>query len=170
MAKCAACGTTILLGGKRQGDLRFCNHSCLTKGAIVAAMQSVPESLVTPRAWEIHSGRCPVCHGSGPVDIHNSFRVWSGLIMTSYQTRQNLCCRSCATRARLKDAGFSLLFGWWGIPWGLIWTPVQIVRNVAAIMRSEDAPTPSPALVHLVRLQLAAASAPATYQSSLAPR
>jgi len=24
----------------------------------------------------------------------------------------------------------SLLFGWWGIPWGLIWTPVSLFQNL----------------------------------------
>jgi hypothetical protein len=26
--------------------------------------------------------------------------------------------------------GLSLLLGWWGVPWGLFWTPASILRNV----------------------------------------
>jgi len=169
MANCAACGTTIVFGGKHHGDLRFCNDKCLTAGAVLAAAASVPEAAVAPRVWEIRNGRCPSCSGPGPVDIHLSYRVWSGLVLTSYRTRQHLCCSRCATRARIKDALFSLAFGWWGIPWGLIWTPVQIFRNVMAIVRSEDAATPSPALVEVVRLQIAASAVPSA-SSTVAPR
>jgi hypothetical protein len=66
-----------------------------------------------------------------------------------------VCCRSCGTRARLKDAAFSLVLGWWGFPWGLIWTPVQTFRNIAGILQSETSSLPSPALKNIVRLHLA---------------
>src|SRR6185312_9761288 len=141
MATCAGCGTTILFGGSRQGDLRFCNDKCRGAGVVRAAAASVPDAVVAPRVWEIRNGRCPVC------------------------------CGPCATRARVKDALFSLAFGWWGFPWGLIWTPMQIGKNVMAIVRAEDAATPSQALVEVVRLQMAAAAAAAPPASSgLAPR
>jgi hypothetical protein len=26
--------------------------------------------------------------------------------------------------------GLSLIFGWWGIPWGILWTPFSILRNL----------------------------------------
>jgi len=157
MASCAACGSTIIFGGKRAGERRFCNDKCAAAGSFLSVADSLPESAVLPRVWEIHNGRCPLCSGAGPVDVHSSYRVWSGLVVTSHSTRLNLGCRRCGNRARLKDAGFSLLFGWWGIPWGLIWTPIQIGRNLNAMMRSEDGATPSAELTHLVRLQVAAA-------------
>jgi hypothetical protein len=158
MTTCAACGQTILFGGERNGERRFCNAKCLAAGAVVTLADSLPESVVTARAWEVHNGRCPRCTGPGPVDVHSSFRVWSGLVMTSYSTRPNVCCRRCGNRARMKDALFSLAFGWWGFPWGLIWTPIQVVRNVTGVLRSEDSTSPSPGLTQLVRLQMAAAA------------
>jgi hypothetical protein len=154
MAACATCGTTILFGGKSDGARRFCSDKCLAGGTLLQAADAVPDAIVNARVWEIYNGRCPKCSGPGPVNVHPSYRVWSGLIVTSYTTRSNLCCRSCATRARLQDAGFSLALGWWGFPWGLIWTPVQIFRNVAAILRAEES-GPSPQLANAVRLQLA---------------
>src|SRR5215831_7290436 len=126
MTNCAACGTTIVFGGVRDADRRFCSEKCRSAGAsadIAQAAASIPESVVMSRAWEVHLGPCPVCHGSGPVDVHLSYRVWSAIHITQRSTRQNLCCRRCATRARLKDTLFSLAFGWWGIPWGFIFTP-----------------------------------------------
>jgi hypothetical protein len=29
----------------------------------------------------------------------------------------------------LPYCGLSLVFGWWGIPWGILWTPFSILRN-----------------------------------------
>lgn len=156
MASCAACGETIIFGGKRVGERRFCNDKCVASGSVLAVAAALPESVVSARVWEIHNGRCPVCSGPGPVDVHSSYRVWSGLVITSYGTRLNIGCRRCGNRARLKDAGFSLLCGWWGFPWGLVWTPIQIGRNVMAMMRSEDGTTPSSQLTQMARLQLAA--------------
>jgi len=156
MASCAACGSTILFGGKRTGERRFCSDKCLAAGSVLTAADALPESTVAARVWEIYNGRCPSCTGSGPIDVHSSYRVWSGLVVTSHSTRLNVGCRRCGNRARLKDAAFSLLFGWWGFPWGLIWTPIQVGRNLTAMMRSEEATTPSAQLTQIVRLQMAA--------------
>ena len=32
MATCASCGTTILFGGKKIGDKRFCDDKCAARG------------------------------------------------------------------------------------------------------------------------------------------
>ena len=172
MANCAACGQTIIFGGKRVAERRFCSDKCVAAGSFLSVADALPESMVSARVWEIHNGRCPVCTGAGPVDVHSSYRVWSGLIVTSHSTRLNVGCRRCGNRARLKDAGFSLLFGWWGFPWGLIWTPIQIGRNVTAMLRSEEDGTPSAELTQLVRLQIAAASVqqPAAPAFAVPPR
>ena len=159
MASCAACGQTIVFGGKTAGERRFCSDKCVAAGSFLSVADALPDSLVAARVWEVHNGRCPTCTGPGPVDVHRSYRVWSGLIVTSHSMRLNVGCRRCGNRARLKDAGFSLLLGWWGFPWGLIWTPIQVVRNVSALMRSEDATTPSAELTQIVRVQMAVAAA-----------
>jgi hypothetical protein len=39
--------------------------------------------------------------------------------------------------------------------WGLIWTPVQLYRNIRDILRSEDLSKNTPQLELLVRAQLA---------------
>jgi len=35
-----------------------------------------------------------------------------------------------ATGKSLPYCALSLVFGWWGIPWGLIWTPFSIAGNL----------------------------------------
>jgi len=133
---CAACGQTIVFGGKREGPFRFCNDKFQAKGATTAVLDLLPQvsvDLVMSRAWQIFQGACPACHGPGPVDAYKSYRVYSVFVFTSHGARVHVSCRSCATKSRLRDIGFSLLFGWWAFPWGLIMTPVQVVRNVVAM-------------------------------------
>ena len=48
----------------------------------------------------------------------------------------------------------SLALGWWGIPWGLIMTPVQVVRNVTGLISPPDPIEPSEKLKDFVRLSL----------------
>jgi hypothetical protein len=90
------------------------------------------------------------------VDVHTSYRVWSALLMTSWSSRPHVVCRSCGSRARLGDLLFSLLFGWWGFPWGFVMTPVQLVRNITGLVSSPDPTLPSAQLSRIVRLHLAA--------------
>lgn len=155
MTTCAQCGGVILFGGKRHGDSRYCNEKCLQAGRAFRLAEELPDTVVTARVWEVHHGRCPACGGPGPVDVHLSYRIWSAVFTSSFSTRRHVCCRRCGQKARLKDAAFSLVFGWWGVPWGVLGTPVQVVRNLLAILHAEDTVHPSPDLYHLESLRLA---------------
>ena len=51
---------------------------------------------------------------------------------------------------------FSTFFlGWWGFPWGLLMTPIQIVRNFAGLFSSPDPDTPSEDMENIVRVMIA---------------
>lgn len=63
--------------------------------------------------------------------------------------------RSCARKRQAGDALFSLVLGWWGFPWGLIMTPVQIGRNVVGMFRNVDSTGPSENLERAVGMALA---------------
>lgn len=165
MATCASCGTTILFGGKKIDDLRFCNDKCMTDGQVLLVASQVPADVVATQARAIHAGSCPVCQQSrGPVDVHTSHKVASFLIMSSWSSTPRVSCNSCGTRAQLGALVYSLILGWWGIPWGLIMTPVQVVKNIAAMLRSEDSLTPSEQLEHLVRMGIASQALEANQQ------
>jgi endogenous inhibitor of DNA gyrase (YacG/DUF329 family) len=159
MAKCDYCGTTILFGGKKDANGRFCNQKCQGRGALLALSKQVPEAAVKEQVWKTHQGLCPKCGGSGPVDVYVSHKVWSALLLTSWSSTPQLSCRSCGKKSQWAGAGFSLLLGWWGFPWGLILTPVQIGRNLVGIGKSADASSPSPELEKLVRMTIAANTA-----------
>jgi hypothetical protein len=167
MAKCANCNKWIIAGGKRDGDLRFCDAKCQEQGALTAVASVVPDQVVNEQAWKIHQGACPKCGGRGPIDVHTSYRVWSALVMTNWSSRPHVVCRSCGTKARMSDAARSLAFGWWGFPWGLIMTPVQVCRNLKG--DAQDPAVPSLQLQKLVRLNLAS-QALAAGRSDLTPK
>ena len=87
MATCATCGSTILFGGARLGEFRFCNSNCLARGRPLTIAREIPDNIVTDLARRIHSGQCPKCQGPGPVDVHKAFSVWSAIAMTSWKTQ-----------------------------------------------------------------------------------
>ena len=155
MASCDNCGTTILFGGQKVGAHRFCNDSCAANGAFMRVAEQLPADLVEQQAWNLRQAPCPVCQGPGPVDVHTSHRVYSVLVMTSWRNQPRLSCRSCGTKAKLTDTAVSFFAGWWGFPWGLIMTPVQIGRNIVGMVSARDGSAPSPQLQKTVRTMIA---------------
>jgi len=59
-------------------------------------------------------------------------------------------------KSQIGNAMFSFLFGWWGFPWGFIYTPVQVIRNITGMFRGSDEKRPSGELEKLVRIHIAA--------------
>ena len=159
MAKCDYCGTTILFGGTKTATQRFCNATCAQRGQLLSIAAMFPPDVIDARTRDIHKGTCPRCQGAGPVDVQMSYRVWSALVMTSWQSRQLVACRSCGRRAALLDTLFCVVCGWWGLPWGLIMTPVQVTRNVVALSKGHLPQQPSAEPKRAVSLQLAAQAA-----------
>jgi hypothetical protein len=156
MAACSACGSTILFGGNSNGDLRFCNARCQSKGSLIILARRLPPDLVKERTRSVYHGACPKCQGPGPVDVHVSYRIWSAVFLTSWKNTPRVSCRHCGVKSQLGDAAFSLALGWWGIPWGLIITPVQMIRNIVAMVRGSSADGPSASLERMIGLALAA--------------
>ena len=135
---CGYCGSKIFIGGVRTGSQRYCNKSCLQNAYILSVTKNVPTDVLERKVEEVWRGNCPKCNQLGPVDIHKVHEVWSALILTRWTTKAQLSCKSCATKRQAGGLAFSLVFGWWGFPWGLILTPVQVTRNIAAMSRGHD--------------------------------
>ncbi len=155
MGKCASCGQTIF-GGVKDGERRFCNARCRNNGRIVAVAAVVPDDVVEALGTQMHSGPCPKCKGPGPVDVHFSYRVWSAFIVTRRISSSQISCRRCGLKTQTGNLIFSTLFGWWGLPWGLVFTPVQVCRNIAAMVSPPDPAAPSAELMRRARIELAA--------------
>ncbi len=146
----------ILFGGKREGELRFCNDKCYQSALLVRLAEKINPAVIQQKIAEVHQGQCPRCQGRGPVDVHKAHRVWSALVMTSWSSSPEISCRGCASRRQLGAILFSGALGWWGFPWGIIFTPVQVIRNVIEMAGGPNAQQPSPLLERAVRMNAAA--------------
>lgn len=156
MATCAACKTFIIAGGVRDGDYRYCNAKCHRAGQVKQAQNYVPDELVEAEAAKLHASTCPKCKGPGPVDVHTVHTCMSFLVMTRWKSTPTVSCRSCATKSQLGALGTTLALGWWGFPWGLIYTPTQIIKNISGITNGPSPTAPSNDLKRLVLKMLAA--------------
>jgi hypothetical protein len=154
MAKCSYCNSTIVIGGVRSGDQRYCNSQCQQNAYILGATKTIPADVLDRKVEEVWRGNCPKCGLVGPIDVHKFHEVWSALFLTRWTTKVQVSCRSCASKRQFGGIAFSLFFGWWGIPWGLVLTPVQIARNFIDINRGPDSSRPSDDLRKLVLVNL----------------
>lgn len=158
---CANCGTMILFGGHKLNGLRYCNDRCLEAGRVTQAADRVPAGLADEAVAGLHAGPCPQCGGPGPVDVHVAHSAWSAVVMTSWKSAPQVCCQRCGRAAKLKAIAFTGAFGWWGLPWRLIATPVQIGRNLVGLVAGPDPARPSAELRDIAR-RLVASQALAT--------
>jgi len=155
--KCGYCGTSIIIGGVRgPAGERYCNQRCAQSAYILSVTKNVSEADLERKVEETWRGNCPKCRGLGPVDVHKAYEVWSALVLTRWSTQAQISCRSCATKRQLGGIAFSLVAGWWGFPWGLILTPVQVTRNLVAMSRGPDHSKPSANLRKTVLVNLGA--------------
>jgi hypothetical protein len=55
------------------------------------------------------------------------------VVLLSFRRSSDICFVRAGESAVAKGMRWtliSLFFGWWGIPWGLIWTPMSLVQNL----------------------------------------
>jgi hypothetical protein len=162
MASCSYCDSFILLGGKTDQTGRYCNAKCQQAGNLLALSNQIQPQELDRMVDEVRHSNCPRCGGPGPVDVHKAHQVVSALILTTWSSSPQLSCKSCGTRRQLVAMLVSGLFGWWGIPWGLVMTPVQIARNIADMTGGPKSDAPSALLHKFVRLHAGARLAQAS--------
>ena len=107
-------------------------------------------AVVREIAEQIHNGQCAKCNGPGPVDVCEAHWVYSVVVITSWNTTAELCCRSCGVKKQLGAFAFCFFLGWWGYA-GLIVTPVQLIRNLIAMASGPKADKPSARLIEISR-------------------
>jgi hypothetical protein len=154
MAKCGYCNSTVIFGGLKTQDKseRYCNDKCYNNAVLLAVSNKIPIETINEQVQQVHQGFCPKCKGRGPIDVHIKYQVWSALFLTSWSNHPEISCRSCGRKNQLIGTVSSLVLGWWGFPWGLIMTPVQVARNVIGMVKGPDELRPSPMLERMVRL------------------
>jgi hypothetical protein len=117
----------------------------------------IPAHEIVQYARAIKASSCPRCRrNDSGIEVRRSYRVWSALVLTRWETRTALCCRMCSEEENWKALIFSFGLGWWGFPFGLIVTPFQIIRNILAIARKDVATEPSMDLLNVAKQNLLA--------------
>lgn len=155
MAACDGCGTTILFGGVKRDDMKFCNEACYNNHLVVAVSGELPQEEVDDHILAVHQGTCPVCNGQGPCDVHDAHYVTSMLIVTKWKSISAISCRSCAKKRQAGAFAWTALLGLWGFPWGIILTPIYLVKNITSIFGGPKPDQPSAKLEWAVRTNLA---------------
>jgi hypothetical protein len=159
MAECGYCHATIWRPGVTVGGLEFCSARCAAQGRRLAAAYQLPASDVAEELKRVQHGRCPRCHGPGPVEVFTAHAVWSVVVTTTWVSSPQLTCRACATKRQLGALAMSVVLGWWSFG-GLIRTPIQITRNLKGLRQRIAPDQPSPALEQWVRLRMLDAVTP----------
>jgi hypothetical protein len=104
-------------------------------------MQQQINPSVMAVATQIRNSDCPKCKGPGPIDIHVSHVCYSFIFLTQRKSTPALCCKKCGTQSQTTALIITALVGWWGIPWGLIYTPMQIAQNISGMSASDTEPS-----------------------------
>ena len=155
MKKCEVCGALILFGPVRSGKHAYCSYECRDSGDFAQETRLVDDDSADAVALKINIGNCSKCGGPGPVDVQFSHTVWSAFFVTSYKSTPEVCCGKCGRMSKLKAILFSFGLGWWGFPFGLIITPVQIGRNLVGMFWGPVQGAPSPDLSPFAKVMLA---------------
>jgi DnaJ domain len=66
------------------------------------------------------------------------YRVVSFVLLTTRTPIQGIFCSECAKRVGLQATLVSAFVGWWGFPWGPIWTISSVFRNAFGGSYSKD--------------------------------
>jgi hypothetical protein len=157
MAICDVCGEGFRGGSANVGKWTFCTHQCRDKGKDLQALEEFPDAIISGEIIKARNAGCPECGQASTIDVHKSHRAHSVVIWTTWQSHSHICCRRCARSHQWKAVGYTAALGWWGLPWGFIASPIQIGRNLVAMLRNSD--QPSFDFVRTVRLNLARAVA-----------
>lgn len=153
--RCAVCNSIILETPLMWGQLQFCSTVCVSRMQATFPPIPLASTVVDEAVVSVFTGLCPECHRRGPVDLHSAHSITSILIRSQWQTQSIICCRPCAKRKQLAAIFSSFLKGWWCLPWGPIFTPGQIVRNLVEMIRDARSVGPSQSLREHLTLNLA---------------
>ena len=58
------------------------------------------------------------------------YKVYSYLVVTHKNASQGIYCATCAAKEALKCSAITWFFGWWGFPWGPLYSIPALFRNL----------------------------------------
>ena len=139
---CQTCGAGILFGGKTVAGRRYCRSLCLEQDlGQLLALELRPDEVQAEMNAMLRRP-CTKCGNAQlPIGAWVSHRAVSFVIVTRWESRPLVCCQGCGRKALIFDTILTLLVGWWGLPFGLLMTPLQVARNVVGltVVDHEDA-------------------------------
>jgi hypothetical protein len=153
---CDLCGKSLRRKGyvSSESGKRFCSDECRESDYFLEAAGDIPHNEILKATHEIWNGPCPRCkRNRSKVDFRTHYWVYSVVILTSWGRNAEMCCRHCGIQANLQWMAYCLLLDWWGIPFGVLITPVKVLQNVGQMLKTDH--QPSPRLRGVARLQLA---------------
>jgi hypothetical protein len=152
MPTCDYCKAAYRGGAAVRGKLRFCTNQCRDRGRVLEFLNQGSPAFIDQRVDEARAGPCPECGTRANVHFHQSHRIWSAMVYTTWKTQRHSCCQNCGRNRQPNDLTFSRLPGWW-MAIGFCITPFQIGRNILGMTRRGD--QVSPDLIRTVRVDLA---------------
>ncbi|WP_182913815.1 J domain-containing protein [Sphingobium terrigena] len=83
--------------------------------------------------------RCGVCRQVTAQPRYIIFwRVISVVLATTRTPVQGIFCSACAAKESLKSTAITGLIGWWGFPWGPIWTVLEGLKNLVGGVQNNE--------------------------------
>jgi hypothetical protein len=99
----------------------------------------IAPEMPTARRQAIDPIKCSSC---GAVSAQPRYIIFwyviSLIFMTSRRTMQGVFCPSCAPMKAVQASAVTWLLGWWGFPWGPIWTIGALYRNLLSGTQPAD--------------------------------
>ena len=80
----------------------------------------------------------------------------SATVAAAVRSRRTTASHIAECGCRIRKWRHRLGLGWWGSPWGTIFTPVHVGRNITGLCWGPNSGKPSTALRDIVRLHLGA--------------
>jgi hypothetical protein len=155
MATCDYCSGTYRGWAIKDGSYRYCNGLCHSRGkALLSCLDGFPSDKLDAIIAREHAGPCLNCGQNRNVDIHESHKIQSFFVYSSWQTSSFVACQTCAHRRQKEDLLCCLLAGWWS-PRGILTTPFFVVFNILAMFRRQDPGVASDRFRKLIRMRLA---------------
>lgn len=134
--KCDFCGNSIYFSAIKDEGQKFCSKQCLHNARMLELAIDIPDNLILDNAEAIRNGHCPVCNHQNSInEVRKYYWVWSAVYFTRWGSRNRISCKKCAVKKNFSSIMSSFLLGWWGVPWGIIITPSQIISNLVAILQ-----------------------------------
>ncbi len=90
----------------------------------------IDEKAVIAYAELLRNLPCPLCRSTNEkLNATMTGRVTSYIIMSSYKKELVIACPDCLDKQHNDAMTKSALFGWWGFPWGVVYTIKALLLN-----------------------------------------